>query len=89
MVTRHRRRFVDAGIGKLTRHVTKAVNQLARLADQAQSEAVKLAASRAIIAELIAVSNFAEVSQEIEVLKRQIEELRGMRHAFGAQQPQG
>jgi hypothetical protein len=89
LVRTHRRRLVDAGIGKLTRHVCKAVNQIAKLADQAQSEAVKLAAARAILAELIAVSNLAEVSQEIEGLKRQIEELKGMRHAFGTQQPQG
>jgi hypothetical protein len=69
MVTAHRRRLIDAGLGKLTKHVGKAVAQIADLAAKAESESVRLAAARAILSELISISNFADLEARIADLE--------------------
>lgn len=69
MVTAHRRRLMDAGLGKLTRHIGKAVEVIADLAAKAESESVRLAAARAILSELVAISNFADMEARIAELE--------------------
>lgn len=64
-VDRIRAQVVDRTIGRLTRHATKAADQIATLAAEAQSEAVKLNACRAVLAELLAISNYAALDRRL------------------------
>jgi hypothetical protein len=73
-VAEHRNRIVDRAIGKLTAHVTKAVGQIAALAKGADSESVRLQASRAILAELISVSNWSDLDRRLKALEERNQE---------------
>ena len=73
MVADHRRKLVDRAIGKLAAHVTLGVTTIARLAKNAESESVKLAAARAILAELVAITGFAELEGRIAALEKRVQ----------------
>jgi hypothetical protein len=73
MVSAHRRRLIDVGLGKLTKHVGKAVAQIAELATSAESESVRLAAARAILSELIAIGNYADLEARVADLEARAE----------------
>jgi hypothetical protein len=71
-VERYRIRFVDRAIGRLAKHATRAADEIVKLSKGAKSEAVKLAAARAVLAELAAVTNHAETQQQGADLRRRI-----------------
>ena len=54
----YRRRALDRAVGRMARHVDRAAGGIAKLAKDAVSESVKLAALRAIFSNMMAVSEF-------------------------------
>jgi hypothetical protein len=71
-VQRIRRRAMDRAVGRLARNATRAADQIARLARTAKSEAVRLQASRAVLAELMAVSNYASIEDRLAEVERKL-----------------
>jgi hypothetical protein len=67
-----RARLLDRAIGVLARRVAANATEINRLASQAESEAVRLAAARAGIADLLGASRFVELRAEVEELKREL-----------------
>jgi hypothetical protein len=63
---------VDRAIGRLSRAATRAVDQIVKLTRGAKSEAVKLAAARAVLAELMAVTSHAESQKQFDELRARI-----------------
>ena len=69
----HRRRAMDiCAVGRLARNATAAAAQIARLARKATSEAVRLQASRAVLAELMAISNYATIEDRLAEVERKL-----------------
>ncbi|MGO9470402.1 MAG: hypothetical protein ACLQVF_40420 [Isosphaeraceae bacterium] len=75
-----RRRTLDRAVGLLSRRVTRAALGIAKLADTASSEAVKLSALRAIYSEMIATSRFGTLEDRVA----ELEEERSREHARSA-----
>jgi hypothetical protein len=73
-VESYRRRAVDQAIGRMARRVTWATDGIAKLAEGAASESVKLTALRAILSDMMAVSQFAGLEQRITELEQQFDE---------------
>jgi hypothetical protein len=73
-VRRIRRRAIDRAVGRLSRAAAKAARQIASLADSAQSEAVKLQAARAVLADLMSVTDYADHEDRIAELERRVHE---------------
>jgi len=73
-VESYRRRAVDRAIGRMARRVTWATDGIAKLAENAESESVKLAALRAILSDMMAVSQFAGLEQRITEIEEQLHE---------------
>jgi hypothetical protein len=71
-VERIRRRCLDRAAGRLARHATAAAETVAKLARSAESEAVKLAAARAVLADLQAVQNYQAHEERIRELERRV-----------------
>ena len=69
-VRRIRRRAIDRAIGRLSQHAAAAADQIARLAKDALSEAVRFQAARAVLADLMTVSNYAALEERITELER-------------------
>lgn len=69
-----RRRMSDRTIGILTAMSTAAAAELAKLATKGQTEQIRLVACRAILSDLLAISNHAEIKVEIEELKKGLAE---------------
>jgi hypothetical protein len=75
LVQTHRRRAVDRAIGQMERSFSKAVETVVRLVDKGANDAVKLAASQALIDMLLGVSSQAQLLAELRRLARQVAEL--------------
>jgi hypothetical protein len=73
-VESYRRRAVDRAIGRMARRVTWATDGIAKLAKGAGSESVKLTALRAILSDMMAVSQFAGLEQRITEIEEQLDE---------------
>lgn len=73
-VAEHRGRIIDRAIGRLSAHVTRAVAEIARLVKTANSEAVRLQASRAILAELISVSSWSDLDKRLAEVEKRLAE---------------
>ena len=63
------RRALDRAVGVLSRHVTWAALGIVKLAGNAESEAVKLSALRAIYSEMIAASRFGDLDDRVTELE--------------------
>jgi hypothetical protein len=74
-----RGRLLDRAIGVLARRAAANAAEINRLASKAESEAVRLAAARAGIADLLGASRFAELRAEVEDLKRELAEEKARR----------
>ena len=64
--------LLDRAIGVLAHRVAANAAEINRLASQAESEAVRLAAARAGIADLLGASRYVELRAEVEELKREL-----------------
>ncbi len=74
MVRRIRRRAIDRAVGRLSRHAAAAADQIADLAKGAESESVQLQAARAVLADLMHVTDYADHDDRIAALERRIHE---------------
>jgi hypothetical protein len=68
---------VDRAIGRLARRATQAVEEIVTLSKTAKSEAVKLAAARAILSELAGVTSHAAMQHQLAELHQRIASLEG------------
>jgi hypothetical protein len=72
LVRRIRRKAIDRAIGRLSRHATAAADQVVKLAEGAASEAVRLHAARAVLADLMTVSNYAALEDRLADVERRL-----------------
>jgi len=72
-----RRRAVDQAIGRLARRATWAADQIAKLGKNAVSESVRLAALRAILSDMMAVSEFSGIEERITQIEEQLSDGTG------------
>lgn len=69
-----RRRSVDQAIGRLSRHATTAAEQIAKLAETAEAEAVRLAACRGLLADLVQVGQYADLANRLEAIETALDD---------------
>ena len=72
-----RRRALNQAIGRLTGMTTKAADRISTLAQEADSESVQLRASRAILADMIAVSKFSDLEYRMTEIEEELEKRTG------------
>lgn len=82
-----RRRLIDRAIGELARRAAANAAEINRLASTAESEAVRLAAARAGIADLMSASQFAQIRAEVEELKQELEKEKKRRASGTGKNP--
>jgi hypothetical protein len=73
-VERIRREAVDCAIGRLSHNATAAAESITTLAKEAGSESVKLSAARAVLADLMSVSDFATLEKRLVEVERRMTE---------------
>jgi hypothetical protein len=64
-----RRGTLDRAVGRMSKRVPWAIEQIAKLAKTANSESVKLAALRSILSDMLAVSDFTGLEARIAKLE--------------------
>ncbi len=69
-----RREILDGAIGRLSGHAASAAAQITLLSAEAESEAVRLQAARAVLAELLTVTNFAVLERRLFELERRLKD---------------
>jgi hypothetical protein len=73
-VEAYRRRAVDRAVGKMARRVTWATDGIAKLARRAESESVRLSALRAILSDMMSVSQFAGLEHRVTEIEEKLHE---------------
>jgi hypothetical protein len=76
-VESYRRRALDRAIGRMAKRVTSAADGIAKLAKDAVSESVRLAALRAIFSSMTAVSEFAGLEERMTQIEEQLRDGTG------------
>ena len=71
-----RLRVADRMVGRLIRGARLAVNQLVRLCTRGTSEAIRLSASRALLAHWIPISDHFHVKGELRFVKQGLEDMK-------------
>ena len=71
-----RRRAINRAVGRLSRNASAATDQIIRLARGAESESVQLQAARAVLADLMTVSNDAALEERIAEVEWRIAQAR-------------
>ncbi len=72
-----RRAVLAEAVRKLGEHAAAAAAQIVKLAENAQSETVRLQAARAVLAEFMAVSNYTGLAGRVADLERRVRERSG------------
>jgi hypothetical protein len=67
----YRRGNLDQAVSRMSQRAVWASDEIARLAKEARSEAVKLAALRSMLTDLMAVADFAGLEERIAKLEEQ------------------
>jgi hypothetical protein len=67
----YRRGTLDQAVGRMSKRVAWATEQIAKLARTARSESVRLAALRSILSDMMAVSDFTGLEARIARLEEQ------------------
>ena len=73
----YHRHAVGRAIGRLAMRTTWAANAIVKLAEDAKSESVKLAALRSIFSNMMSVSKFAGLEDRITEIEEQLNERTG------------
>ena len=73
----YHRRVLGRAIGRLATRVTWAADGIVKLAEDANSESVKLSALRSIFSNMMAVSTFAGLEDRVAELEEQLNERTG------------
>jgi len=76
-VEEFRRRFFDRALGQMARSVGKAVAEIVKLSTTADSESVRLQAARAVVADLMVMSDYAGLDKRIADVEKQLLERTG------------
>jgi hypothetical protein len=76
LVERIRSRAIHRAIGRLARNAVAAADQINKLAKGATSEAVRLQAARAVLADIMTVSNYAALEGRLAEVERRIAHAR-------------
>jgi hypothetical protein len=79
-----RRRALDEAISRMTKHAKWAADIIISVAEDAQSDSVKLRAARAIFSDVIKVAKFSELEARITEFE---EQLRTGSHSFAPVPP--
>jgi transposase len=82
-VDAYRRGNLDEAVGRMSRRVAWATDQIAELAEKARSESVRLAALRSMLSDMMAVADFAGLEERIAKLEEQ-DHVRHEEHATAA-----
>ena len=77
------RRAVNRAIGRNARRLSWASDGVAKLAKEAKSEGVRLAALRSILSDMVGASQWAQIRAEVDELKQELEKEK-KRRASGA-----
>lgn len=72
LIERHRRQILDAAVGRMTRGVPAAASGILDLATGASSESVRLAASRAVMSDMMAVSKFGAIEDRVTKIEEKL-----------------
>jgi hypothetical protein len=72
-VERHRRRALDRAVGRMTNGVTWATQGIFDLAKGADSESVKLAALRAVVSDMMAISKFGGLEDRMTRIEEKLD----------------
>ena len=67
-----RRQAIECAIGRLSDNATAAANKIARLVQEAAAESVQLQAARAVLADLMSVSNYAALERRLAEIERRV-----------------
>jgi hypothetical protein len=67
-----RSQVLDRAAGRLSDNATAAADKIAKLAQEAASESVQLQAARAVLAELMTVSNYLAIERRLDELERRV-----------------
>ena len=76
LVASIRRRAIDRAVGWLSKNARAAAQRIAHLAKGAASESVQLQAARAVLADLMTVSNYSELEGRLAAVERRVAEGR-------------
>lgn len=76
-----RQGMVDRAVGQLSSLAAASVTSIARLASKAESEAVRLAALKTLLTELVNVASYADLAAEIAQLRDEVANLKETRRA--------
>jgi hypothetical protein len=71
----YRRRVIDRAVGRLARRATWAADMIAKLPKDAESAFVRLSALRAILSDMMNVSQFAMLEERMAHIQEQLREL--------------
>jgi len=73
MVVRTRRRLLDHALGQLARHASAAATELGRVVTEGQpTDAIRLSAARAVLADLMAVWRFCDFEGRMAAIEEQL-----------------
>jgi hypothetical protein len=67
-----RSQVLDRTAGRLSDNATAAADKIAKLAREAASESVQLQAARAVLTELMTVSNYLALERRLDELERRV-----------------
>src|SRR5262249_28446863 len=68
-VAEHRRRFADQSVGALVKLAINAVAEIAKLMSASERESIRLAAAKAILDQLVAISSHVEIEERLAALE--------------------
>ena len=71
-VEAYRRRSLDRAVGRMSRRAAWAADGITELAQDAESESVKLAALRSILSDMMAVAEFAGLEERMAKIEEQL-----------------
>jgi len=69
-----RRRAVDRAVGQMAMHSTWAADRIVKLGESAESESVRLSALRAILSDMMKVSQFTTLEERLAQVEEQLDE---------------
>ena len=73
----YRRRTIDQAVGKMTKHTNRAVDIIFTIANEAESDSVRLRAARAIFSDMMAVSEHSGLEVRMTEIEEQLLKQKG------------
>jgi len=67
-----RRRILDRAVGRMARRATKAAEVIVEVAENAESESVRLRAARAVLSDMVTISRFADVEARMHEFEEKL-----------------